>query len=69
MILRIGLGKAFLDARGRRFTQQTKHYNPVPAEVQARNNFLQTQPAELFPDDNRQRTDDHPRQRTVARHA
>ena len=38
------------------------------AEDEARNDFVQAQPRELFPDDNGHRTDNHPRQRAVTGH-
>ena len=67
--MRIRFRKALLHRCRRRFTQQAKHHNTEAAEDEARDDFVQAQSRELFPDDNGNRTDDHPRQRAVAGHA
>ena len=66
--MRICFSKAFLHGGRRGFTQQAEHHDPDATEDKAWNDFVQAQPRELFPDDDRHRTDDHPCQRAVAGH-
>ncbi len=66
--MRVRFSKTLLHGRRWRLAQQAEDHNPDTAEQEARDDFIQSQPAELFPDDNRDRANDHPGQRAVTGH-
>ena len=65
----VRFGEASLHLGGRRFTQQAEDHNPQATKDKAWDDFIQAQPAELLPDDDRDRADDHPGQRAVPGHS
>ena len=48
--LPLGLIEALADGTGRCLVQQTEHHDGDAGKDEARDDFVQTQPAELFPD-------------------
>ncbi len=64
----VRFGKALLHGCRRGFAQQAEDHDAQTAKDKARDDFIQAQPTELFPDNHRQRANHHPGQRPVTRH-